>query len=324
MARALSSTGAMFTSVALGHIDGTPRMNVTRPSIGATMSPVGRPRKSVVWPTIWPFFTRVSRATAGKNTPSLSAATRLPAPASQTGCRTGVTRRAKHLELAEHVERTLDERREIGRRRRRRSAPPRRRAPFCRATRPAPTASVRTRGIDVGHDDVVEAERQRELESRRILRRVAAAKPIAVRAKIFVEIAAVQIDDDVRRRRRSAAVTAASARCVCVPFASPGYSRVHALAIDRIQVRRHLKERGAVQQRRDDHRSGERSRIDARDELLHRDDRRVLGAVRARDEGDDAAGPRAANHRDGNRQRRIGAGRNGDRAVRGRAWRRHR
>ena len=44
--------GATLTNVERGHIDGTPRMNVTSPSIGARMSPVGRPRKSVVRPTI--------------------------------------------------------------------------------------------------------------------------------------------------------------------------------------------------------------------------------------------------------------------------------
>jgi len=36
--------GDTFTSVAAGHIDGTPRMNVTRPATGALTSPVFRPR----------------------------------------------------------------------------------------------------------------------------------------------------------------------------------------------------------------------------------------------------------------------------------------
>ena len=77
-----------------------------------------------------------------------------------------------------------------------------------------------------------------ELEPRRILRRVAAAEPVAVRPQILVEIAAVQIDDDVRRRD-DLTRDAASARCVCVPFASPGIADVHSFAIDRIDVRRH-------------------------------------------------------------------------------------
>ena len=66
---------------------------------------------------------------------------------------------------------------------------------------------------------MIEPERERELEPGRILRGVAAAKPVAVRAKIFVEIAAVQIDDDVRRRddllrapRRARAASACRSR----------------------------------------------------------------------------------------------------------------
>src|SRR5690349_1581566 len=45
-----ASTGSTFTRVARAHIDGTPRMNVTKPSIGDRTSPVLRPRKSVVYP----------------------------------------------------------------------------------------------------------------------------------------------------------------------------------------------------------------------------------------------------------------------------------
>lgn len=40
----VANTGATLTSVARGHMDGTPRMKVTTPSTGDRISPVARPQ----------------------------------------------------------------------------------------------------------------------------------------------------------------------------------------------------------------------------------------------------------------------------------------
>ena len=118
---------------------------------------------------------------------------------------------------------------------------------------------------------MVETECANELEPGRILRGASAAIPVAIRAKIFVEIAAVQVDDDVGwrddllRDGRERALRLRSVRIARL-------ARVHPLAIDRIHVGRHRLEGRDVEQRRNDDGSGELRGVDARDQLLKRDD----------------------------------------------------
>ena len=81
----------------------------------------------------------------------------------------------------------------------------------------------------------------------------------------------------------------------------------------------HLLERGDVDQRRDDDGAFEFRRIDARRELGERDDRRVLGAVTPRHEGDDRPVARAVHDDDRNARRGVGGGRNLECAKRDRA-----
>jgi hypothetical protein len=74
-------------------------------------------------------------------------------------------------------------------------------------------------------------------------------------------------------------VITADARSVWVPFGSPG---VHAFVVRRVHVGRQLLERRDVHERHEDQRAGEIGRLDGVDQLLHRNDRRVLGPVRPR------------------------------------------
>ena len=89
-------------------------------------------------------------------------------------------------------------------------------------------------------------------------------------------------------------------------------------------MRRHLQERRHVEQRRDDHRSAELLRIDARGESLHGDDRRVLGAVAPDTKATVGPGFTPRITTTGILQRRVGAGGDGDLAVRDRSRRRRR
>src|SRR5205823_785702 len=105
-----------------------------------------------------------------------------------------------HLERGQHVERTFDERRDVGWRDD--AAPSRFGNEHClpadeRLAGERPSR-VRCGGIDVGDDYVVQPERHDQFERRRVLSRAAASEPVTVRPKILVQIAAMQIDDDVR------------------------------------------------------------------------------------------------------------------------------
>ena len=62
-----------------------------------------------------------------------------------------------------------------------------------------PDSERPTVGSASDHDDVIETECECELEAGRILFRIPAAIPVAVRSQIFVEIAAVKIHHDVGR-----------------------------------------------------------------------------------------------------------------------------
>ena len=142
-----------------------------------------------------------------------------------------------------------------------------------------------------------------------------AAEPIAVRSKILVEVAAVEIDDDVRRRQGSAlnrgerALRLRSVRVARI-------ARVHSLAIDRIHVRRHLLERGTLS-------SGATITVPPSCvasiraiEPLHRDDRRVLGAVAPETNATDGPGLHPRMTATGIRSAESEPAGNGDLAVR--------
>ena len=77
----------------------------------------------------------------------------------------------------------------------------------------------------------------------------------------------MEIDDHVRRHDD---LTGDERQCA-LRLRSIGIARVvpvHALPVDRIEVRRHLLERRDIDDRDDDHRAGERLRVDARNEPL--------------------------------------------------------
>ena len=175
---------------------------------------------------------------------------------------------------------------------------------------------VRRTGVDVRDDDMVQPECHDEFEPRRVLRRATAAEPVAVRSQILVEVSAVEVDDDVGRRHdlardeRQRTLGLGPARIARI-------IAVHALPIDRIEMRRHLLERLDVDDRHHDHRPREAARIDAGNELLHGYDRAVLGAVTARDERNHRTRVLSMDDGDGDRQCRIGSWRHGDRAGRG-------
>jgi hypothetical protein len=70
----------------------------------------------------------------------------------------------------------------------------------------------------------------------------------------------------------------------------PRVEAVHALAVDRVDVRDLLLEGRRVQERHEDHGARDVGGIEVLDELLDGDDRGVLGAVRAGDESEDGPG----------------------------------
>src|SRR5205823_727093 len=88
------------------------------------------------------------------------------------------------------------------------------------------------------------------------------------------------------------------------------------LAIDGIEMWRHLLDRADVDEWDDDHRSRQPRGGNARDEPLHRDDRGVLGAVTPRDERHDLARFGAVDHGDGDLESGVDAGRDDDLSVR--------
>ncbi len=103
-------------------------------------------------------------------------------------------------------------------------------------------------------DDVIEPERQRHSFRKVVLLLVAGHGPVAVRPQVLVQVAAVQIDqvialfDDLAGdRQRGALRLGAGGRT--------GVKAVHALVVDRIDVRREALERRHVDQRHQNQRS---------------------------------------------------------------------
>ena len=98
--------------------------------------------------------------------------------------------------------------------------------------------------------------------------------------------------------------------------ALPRIGGVHALLVRRVEMHRHLLERGDVHHRQHDRGAGQRRRIDLRDQPRERDARGVFGAVTAGHECDDLAGLRAVHDGDRHGQRGVAPRRNRDLAVR--------
>ena len=99
--------------------------------------------------------------------------------------------------------------------------------------------------------------------------------PVAVRTQVFVEIAAVEIDEVIARLHHRFRDDVRGA----LGLRAAGIARVeaiHALAVDGVDVRHDLLERRHVDDRKQDERPGELGRADAGDQLLDRHDGRVL------------------------------------------------
>ena len=147
-----------------------------------------------------------------------------------------------------------------------------------------------------------------------VLLLVAGHRPVAVRPQVFVEVAAVQIDqviaalDDLLRHDVRRAI---GLRALRIARIEP----VHVLVVRRVDVRHDALERRDVHERHQDERAGELRRLDRVDQLLDRDDRRVLRAVRARDDREHRARLRAVHDHDRDVVAGVRAGRHLQHAI---------
>ena len=164
-------------------------------------------------------------------------------------------------------------------------------------------------------DDRAQPEREDHLTRGRVLPGVPGLQPVAVGAQIFVEVPAVEVDqvvaalDDLLRHRVERPLRLR-------PIRLAGVEAVHALAVDGIDVGDLLLERRRVEERNQDDRAGDLRRVELFDQLLDRDDRGVLGAVRAGDQREHRTGLRPVDDGDRDVEPRVGAG--GDREDSGR------
>ena len=131
-----------------------------------------------------------------------------------------------------------------------------------------------------GDDDVIQAEGEHHAARKVVLLLTAGHRPVAVRPQVFIEVAAVQVDqviaflynlfrDHVRR--------ALGLR----PAHGARIEPIHALVVDGIDMRHEALERRDVDERHEDQRAGELRGIDRVDQLPDRDDRGVFGTMRA-------------------------------------------
>src|SRR5476649_2779247 len=166
----------------------------------------------------------------------------------------------------------------------------------------------------VGDDDVVEAEREHHRLREVVLLLIAGHRPVAVRPQVLVEIAAVEIDqvvallDDFSGDHERRAIALRAVRVA-------GIAAVHALVVRRVHVRRELLERRHVDHRHEDQRARQVRRVHGVNQRFDGENRRVLGAVRARDDGEDRPGPGAVEDGDRNIVASVRAGRHPHDAV---------
>ena len=127
-------------------------------------------------------------------------------------------------------------------------------------------------------DDVVETEGEHHAARDLVLPLIAGHRPVPVRPEALVQIAAVEIDqviallDDLLGDRERRAI---GLRPAGIPRIEP----VHALVVDGVDVRRDLLERRDVDDGDEHERARQLHRVDARDQILDRHDRRVLRSV---------------------------------------------
>ena len=155
-------------------------------------------------------------------------------------------------------------------------------------------------GLD---DDVIETEGEGHGFRVGIELRFAGFGPVGVAAQVFVEIAAMQIDDVigfVDHLRGHGGGNAFGLRSIGLA----GVHAVQAFAIDGVDVRDLLREGSDVQERQDDERAGHCSRVGGLAQLFKRKDGGIFGAVRAGDKSERGAWLRAVDYDD----RDIGGG----------------
>jgi hypothetical protein len=169
-----------------------------------------------------------------------------------------------------------------------------------------------TREISL-NNDVIESEGEREVARDAINFFIPGNSVVAVRAKVFVEIAAMEIDqvvrfvDDLLRDQERNAVGLRA-----VHFA--GIKSIHTFIVDGIYVRNFLLKRWNVDERNQNYCAGNLRRVERGDHPLDGDNGGVFRAVRAGNNGESRAGLSAAKYHDRNVSCDINAGGDVDKA----------
>ena len=140
-------------------------------------------------------------------------------------------------------------------------------------------------------DDVVEPEGEHHAARDGVHLLLSGVGPVRVAAQVLVQIAAVKIHHVVALLEHLPGHGPGDPLGLRA-LRLPGIEAVHALAIHRIQMRNHLRERCLVEQRQDHQGSRKAGRVHRLRQFLHGQDRRILRAVRAGNQREHRPRPR--------------------------------
>lgn len=159
------------------------------------------------------------------------------------------------------------------------------------------------------NDDVIHAECKDHPARNGVKFFIACFRPVSVRAQILVEVSAVKVNKIIRTLYDL--LMDSPRRTFCLrPIRLAGIHPIHILAVDRIQMWNLLLEGVHIDERNENHRSGNLLCVDVLDKALDGNDRSVFGPMRTSNDGKHWTRFCAAYHDHGNLQCGIDPRRN--------------